>query len=83
MILQNFSAFKIGNDKKDLQIFTTHPTKQLKTTLVSLVLLLVCNLILAQLDEIWKTTSTFFKLEYNLNFFKMKRTSIFKKWKII
>jgi hypothetical protein len=33
---------------------------------------LACNLILTQLDELWKTTSIFFKMEDDLNIFKMK-----------
>ena len=32
----------------------------------------VCNLILTQLDEIWKKTSIFLKMEDNLNFFQME-----------
>jgi hypothetical protein len=31
----------------------------------------VCNLILTQLDEIWKKTSIFLKMEENLNYFQM------------
>jgi hypothetical protein len=30
----------------------------------------VCNIILTQLDEIWKTTSIFLKMEDDLSFFK-------------
>ena len=33
---------------------------------------LVCNLILTQLEEIWKTTSIFLKMEDDLNFLKME-----------
>jgi hypothetical protein len=33
---------------------------------------LVCNLILTQLDEIWKKTSIFLKMEDDLNFFQME-----------
>ena len=32
----------------------------------------VCNLILTQLDELWKTTSIFLKMEDDLNFFQME-----------
>ena len=39
---------------------------------------LVCNIISTQLDEIWKTTSIFLKIKYDLIFFwKSKTTSIF------
>ena len=40
----------------------------------------VCNLILTQLDEIWKTTSIFLKMEDDLNYFENGRRPK-KKWK--
>jgi hypothetical protein len=33
---------------------------------------LVCNIVSTQLDEIWKTTSIFLKMEEDLNFQKME-----------
>ena len=42
----------------------------------------VCNLISNQLEEIWKTTSIFLKMEYNLKFFSNGRQlQDFGKWK--
>ena len=35
-------------------------------------LIRVCNLILTQLDELWKTTSIFLKIEDDLNYFQME-----------
>ena len=32
----------------------------------------VCNIILTKLDELWKTTSIFLKMEDDLNFFQME-----------
>ena len=43
---------------------------------------LVCSLILTQLEEIWKMTSIFLKLEEDINFFeKGRRPQCFWKWK--
>jgi hypothetical protein len=43
---------------------------------------LLCSRILTQLEEIWKTTSIFLKMEDNPNFFKgKKQPNFFGKWK--
>jgi hypothetical protein len=42
---------------------------------------LVCNLILSQLDEIWKMTSIFLKMEDDLHFLKME-DNLFFFWKM-
>ena len=45
--------------------------------------LLVCSFILTQLEDIWKTTSIFLKMEDDLNYFeKGRRPQFFFKWKM-
>jgi hypothetical protein len=76
----------------DLNIFENGRRPQLfrkrKTTSFQAVLgnlgswLFVCSFILTQLEDIWKTTSIFLKMEDDLNYFKKgRRPYFFWKWK--